>query len=85
MTEAAGEHAELGRLVRDALMHLYDPVYLQTHPLVKPRHGGFAAVGAGPWLFLGPSGVRAPLGKAFASLLTTSVTNSGPSPFSRST
>jgi hypothetical protein len=24
---------EFVRLVRDALAHLYDPVYLQTHPL----------------------------------------------------
>jgi non-specific serine/threonine protein kinase len=40
MTEAVGAQAELGRLVRDALMHLYDPVYLQTHPLARrPAEG----------------------------------------------
>src|SRR5438105_2437671 len=27
--------ADFGRQVRDALLHVYDPVYLQTHALVK--------------------------------------------------
>ena len=40
------------RQVRDALAHLYDPVYLQTHPLVRmaQREVGMAAVVAGRFL-----------------------------------
>jgi non-specific serine/threonine protein kinase len=51
-------HADdgLARQVRDALRHLYDPVYLQTHPLTRrlradaagPGPGGGAARVAGP-------------------------------------
>ena len=40
------------RQVRAALAHLYDPVYLQTHPLARlaQREGGMAAVAAGKHL-----------------------------------
>ncbi len=42
-------HAEFGRLVREALGHLYDPVYLQTHPLARllPATPGARATGLG--------------------------------------
>jgi non-specific serine/threonine protein kinase len=34
-SEASSQRAAFARQVRDALAHLYDPVYLQTHPLVR--------------------------------------------------
>ncbi|HEX5414866.1 MAG TPA: NB-ARC domain-containing protein, partial [Chloroflexota bacterium] len=33
--EAEGRRATFARQVRDALAHLYDPLYLQTHPLAR--------------------------------------------------
>jgi predicted ATPase/DNA-binding CsgD family transcriptional regulator len=42
-----GEPGGFGRLVRDALAHLYDPVALRAHPLNR-RFGQEGAPGAGP-------------------------------------
>lgn len=37
-------------LVRDALLHLHDPSYLQTHPLAM-RAAGSGAIARGKWLY----------------------------------
>jgi predicted ATPase len=37
--ESTGEHANIAALVRDALRHLHDPVYLRTHPLADLQAG----------------------------------------------
>ena len=62
---------EFRDLVRDALLHLHDPPYLQTHPLAQARPADSDALARGKWLYNllldGIAALRPPAGTPISS------------------